>query len=213
MPPVLRSYDPRDFAVLYKLDQSCFPAGISYSKTTLRYFLSLRSAECLLAMEGEHIGGFILTEENPPLAHVITLDVAEKFRRRGIGSTLLGESERNLGLRGVRTVLLETAATNDVGVAFWQRHGYVVAVTLKSYYLGRLDAYEMRKILSAPERAGPRQQSKADIHRLRKREARNVERLLAVCLVGHCGGAYGVFAGQFHGAFAVERGAFSHRPG
>ena len=155
MPPVLRSYDPRDSAALFKLDQSCFPAGISYSKTTLRYFLSLRSAECLIAMEDGHIAGFILTEENPPLAHVITLDVAEKFRRRGIGSTLLGESERNLGLRGVRTVLLETAATNDVGVAFWQRHGYVVAATLKRYYLGRLDAYEMRKLLLAPAAKGP----------------------------------------------------------
>jgi len=106
-------------------------------------------------MEDGHIAGFILTEENPPLAHIITLDVAEKFRRRGIGSTLLGESERNLALRGVRTILLETAATNDAGVAFWQRHGYVIAATLKRYYLGRLDAYEMRKLLLAPATKGP----------------------------------------------------------
>src|ERR1700719_5228234 len=115
MAAVLRPYDPRDFSALYRLDQACFPAGISYSKTTLRYFLSLRSAECLIAMDGTQIAGFILTEENPPLAHVITLDVAEKFRRRGIGSTLLGESERNLRLRGGRTVLLGTAATHCVG--------------------------------------------------------------------------------------------------
>ena len=155
MAPVLRSYDPKDFAALYRLDQSCFPAGISYSKTTLRYFLSLRSAECLVAMESGQIAGFILTEENPPLAHVITLDVTEKFRRRRIGSTLLAESERNLALRGVRTVLLETAATNEAGVAFWQSHGYRIEATLKRYYLGRLDAYEMRKILLAPAAKGP----------------------------------------------------------
>src|SRR6266478_1022657 len=96
MAAVLRSYDPRDFSALYRLDQSCFPAGISYSKTTLRYFLSLRTADCVVAMEDTHIAGFILTEENPPLAHVITLDVAENFRRRGIGSALLAESEANL---------------------------------------------------------------------------------------------------------------------
>jgi ribosomal-protein-alanine N-acetyltransferase len=154
MPPVLRSYDPRDFSALYRLDQSCYPAGISYSKTTLRYFLSLRSAECLVAMEEGRIAGFVLTEENPPLAHIITLDVAEKFRRRGIASALLAESERNLALRGVRHVLLETAADNEAGVAFWKHHGYVVAATLKRYYLGRLDAYEMRKILLAPATRG-----------------------------------------------------------
>ena len=149
MAPVLRPYDPKDFAALYRLDQACFPAGISYSKTTLRYFLSLRSADCLVALQDAHIAGFILTEENPPLAHVITLDVAEKFRRRGIASALLLESERNLGLRGVRHVLLETAADNEAGVAFWKHHGYGIAATLKRYYLGRLDAYEMRKILPA----------------------------------------------------------------
>src|SRR5260370_33575378 len=98
-------------------------------------------------MEETDIAGFILTEENPPLAHVITLDVAEKFRRLGIGSALLAESEKNLALRGVRTILLETATDNDAGVAFWQRHGYRIEATLKRYYLRRIDAYEMRKIL------------------------------------------------------------------
>jgi ribosomal-protein-alanine N-acetyltransferase len=106
-------------------------------------------------MEDAHIAGFILTEENPPLAHVITLDVAEKFRRHGIGSLLLAESEANLARRGVRHILLETATNNEAGVAFWQRHGYLVAATLKRYYLGRLDAYEMRKILLAPATKGP----------------------------------------------------------
>src|SRR5258707_14396314 len=137
----LRSYEPHDFAALHKLDQSCFPAGISYSKTTLRYFLSLRSADCVVAMQDAHIAGFILTEENPPLAHIITLDVGEKFRRHGIGSALLSESERNLALRGVRHVLLETAANNEAGVAFWKQHGYGIAATLQRYYFGRMDAY------------------------------------------------------------------------
>ena len=150
MAPVLRSYDPQDFSALYRLDQSCFPSGISYSKTTLRYFLSLRTADCLIAMQDTHIAGFILSEENPPLAHIVTLDIAEKFRRLGIGSALLAESERNMARRGVRHILLETATNNEAGVAFWQHHGYVVKATLKRYYLGRLDAYEMRKIMVAP---------------------------------------------------------------
>ena len=148
MAATLRPYTPEDFSALHRLDQACFPAGISYSKATLRYFLSLPTADCLVAMEDALIAGFILTEENPPLAHIITLDVAEKFRRRGVGSLLLTESETNLARRGVRHLLLETATNNDAAVAFWQRHGYRVEATLKRYYLGRLDAFEMRKILS-----------------------------------------------------------------
>ena len=149
----LRAYDPRDFAALHRLDQACFPPGISYSKGMLRYFLVQPGAGCIVAAEGARIAGFIVTEENPPLAHIITLDVAEGDRRRGLGSMLLAESERNLAVRGVRTILLETAIDNAAGIAFWQRHGYRIEATLKRYYLKRLDAYEMRKVLSSPANA------------------------------------------------------------
>jgi [ribosomal protein S18]-alanine N-acetyltransferase len=148
MAVMLRPYAPEDFAALHRLDQACFPAGISYSKMALRYFLGLPTADCIVAMEDAQIAGFIVTEENPPLAHIITMDVAEKFRRRGVASALLAETEMKLAFRGVRHVLLETAINNEAGVAFWQRHGYRIEATLKRYYLGRIDAYEMRKILA-----------------------------------------------------------------
>ena len=146
----LRSYEPHDFAALHRLDRECFPAGISYSKTTLRYFLTRASADCVVAAEGIHISGFVLSEENPPLAHIITLDVSERQRRKGVGTALLQRLEANLSVRGVRSVLLETAIDNEAAVAFWQRHGYRIEATLKRYYLGRLDAYEMRKRLQPP---------------------------------------------------------------
>ena len=153
MAVTLRSYEPHDFAALHRLDQACFPTGISYSKTMLRYFLTLPSADCTVASDEKRTAGFILTEENPPLAHIITLDVAESHRRRRVGSDLLRESERNLALRGVKTILLETAIDNDAGVAFWQKHGYRIEAVLKRYYLSRLDAYEMRKILTTTGKA------------------------------------------------------------
>jgi ribosomal-protein-alanine N-acetyltransferase len=143
----IRQYEPHDFAVLYKLDQACFPPGIAYSKTMLRYFLAQAGAKCLVALDGGKIMGFMLSEENPPLAHIITLDVAESHRRHGVGTALVRESEANLRFRDVRTVLLETATTNEAGIAFWERHGYRKEAVLKNYYSGRLDAFEMRKRL------------------------------------------------------------------
>jgi [ribosomal protein S18]-alanine N-acetyltransferase len=148
----LRAYEPSDFAALYKIDQGCFPRGIAYSKTTLRYFLELASAECLLAVEEDEIAGFILSELDGTLAHVITLDVAEAHRRSGVGSLLLNAAENNLAAQGVRTVFLETAVNNHAAVNFWSRHGYIQEGILKRYYLGRIDGYEMRKTLSAGEK-------------------------------------------------------------
>jgi ribosomal-protein-alanine N-acetyltransferase len=150
----IRQYDVHDFALLWKLDQACFPPGIAYSKTMLRYFLAQPAAACLVAVDGAKIAGFILTEENPPLGHVITLDVSAMHRRAGVGSALLRESEANLAFRGVRTVLLETATSNEAGIAFWERHGYRKEAVLKNYYPGKLHAFEMRKKLGAPAGSG-----------------------------------------------------------
>jgi ribosomal-protein-alanine N-acetyltransferase len=150
----IRQYEARDFAALWKLDQACFPPGIAYSKTMLRYFIAQQGAECLLAEDGSKIVGFLLSEENPPLAHIVTLDVAESHRRHGVGTELLRESETHLAFRGVRTVLLETATTNVAGIAFWERHGYRKEAVLKNYYPGKLDAFEMRKRLVGGTKQG-----------------------------------------------------------
>jgi [ribosomal protein S18]-alanine N-acetyltransferase len=143
----IRPYDAHDFRALYKLDQSCFPPGISYSKWTLQHFMNLPSADCLVAEDNKHIAGFILSEENPPLAHIITLDVSESHRRQGLGSELVKEMEEHLRFQGVRSVLLETSVENQSAIAFWEHHGYRTEAVLKRYYLGRTDAYEMRKRL------------------------------------------------------------------
>ena len=149
---LLRAYQTDDFDALYKLDQSCFPRGIAYSKTTLRYFLALSSAECLLAVEKDDIAGFILCERDGALAHIITLDVAEAHRRSGVGSLLLNAAENKLAGQGVRTVFLETAVNNHAAVNFWSRHGYIKEGILKRYYLNRIDGYEMRKTLPSGEK-------------------------------------------------------------
>jgi ribosomal protein S18 acetylase RimI-like enzyme len=147
MGAAIRQYEAKDFAALHKLDQTCFPAGIAYSKFSLQYFLGLPAADCLVAEDAKRITGFILAETNAPLAHVITLDVAASQRRAGLGSLLLVEMEKHFRFHGVKSVLLETAVDNEVGIAFWKKHGYREEVVLKRYYLGKLDAYEMRKKL------------------------------------------------------------------
>lgn len=146
----LRAYEFGDFEQLYALDHLCFPPGIAYSKWMLRHFLKMPSANCIVATDGEEIPGFVITEEAAPLGHILTLDIAESYRRRGLGTKLLQRSETELLERGVTEMVLETAVENAAGIAFWQRHGYRTVATLKKYYLRRLDAFEMRKKLIEP---------------------------------------------------------------
>jgi ribosomal-protein-alanine N-acetyltransferase len=145
----LRDYAPADFAALYKIDHSCFPRGIAYSKSMLRFFLTQPSATCLLAVDGDIIGGFILGEMVGTEGHIVTLDVAEPFRRRGVGSLLLNALENTIVRQGARAMILETAVNNDGAIALWKRHGYRSGVILKRYYLGKVDALRMRKSLAS----------------------------------------------------------------
>jgi len=144
-----RPYQAKDFARLHRLDQACFPPGIAYTRWSLHYYLSLPGADCLVAEEGKELAGFILAEVNPPLGHIITLDVAEQFRRRGVGSQLLREMEEHFAFQRVHAVLLETSVENKSGIAFWEKHGYRTEAVVKKYYLGKVDALEMRKKLRA----------------------------------------------------------------
>ncbi len=148
MSVAIRPYAPEDFDTLYQIDQACYPPGIAYAKGTLRWFLRSPGADCLVAEEVGRILGFILAEQDAPQAHIITLDVLESHRRRGIGTALVGEAEQRLAGRGVRLVELETATNNEPAVAFWRKHGYRTVGVLKHYYLGRVDAYTMIKPLA-----------------------------------------------------------------
>jgi ribosomal-protein-alanine N-acetyltransferase len=151
----LRSYSPGDFETLYSIDQDCYPRGIAYSRRTLKSFLGASGADCVIAraQQGTRVSivGFIITEERGAEGRIITLDVVREHRRSGVGTALLREAERRMDGRGVRRVSLETATSNEAGVAFWQRHGYRGTGVLRGYYLGRIDAYVMLKDLAHPQ--------------------------------------------------------------
>ena len=156
MQPTLRRYSPSDFEEIYSIDQDCYPRGIAYSRRTLKLFLGAPGAECVIAQAQQGtaastVGGFIITEARGAEGRIITLDVVREHRRSGVGTALLREAERRMSERGVRRVSLETATSNEAGVAFWQRHGYRGTGVLRGYYLGRIDAYVMLKDLAHPQ--------------------------------------------------------------
>lgn len=153
----LREYHPSDLDALVALDQACYAPEIAYSRREMRAYLKFPNAECLVAEERGEIVGFILTAHEDNYAHIITLDVAERFRRRGIGSALVVAAEERLRARGTARIGLETAVTNEAAVAFWRKHGYRTREILPDYYSGALPAYGMTKPIGATAEAVPKE--------------------------------------------------------
>jgi len=52
VPFIIREFDPADFDTLWRIDQSCFPPGVSYSRAELRIYMRRRASFTLVAVDG-----------------------------------------------------------------------------------------------------------------------------------------------------------------
>lgn len=153
-PAQLRSYLPSDFETLYRIDQICFPKGISYGRFEMKVYLRAQGSVCMLAEILGKVAGFVLAELAPDEGHIVTLDVLEEHRRKGIGSLLLAAVEVKASLRGGKRMVLETATTNEAAIALWKKHGYRRLGIIEDYYGQGNDAFRMVKDLGVIHGAG-----------------------------------------------------------
>ena len=146
---VIRDFEPEDFETLWRMDQECFPPGISYSKRELRAYLGYRGAFTLVAVDTDSSEpqGFIVAQGGNT-GHIITIDVVAGARRLGVGSTLINATEERLRAKGCRAVDLETAVDNLGALSFYKRHGYSVIRTWPRYYSNGVDALVLEKLLN-----------------------------------------------------------------
>jgi len=148
VPSVVRDFMAEDFDFLWRMDQECFPPGISYSKPELKSFIRHRGSFTLVSTDGPEgeIQGFIIGH-CATTGHVITIDVSRKARRSGVGSRLLRAAEDRMRHAGCHWVGLETAVDNVSALSFYKRHGYNVIRTWPRYYSNGVDALVLRKEL------------------------------------------------------------------
>ena len=149
---ILRPYQPTDFDALLAMDQVCFPKSIAYGRREMKSYLQSEGSSCIVAeipgpANPKMIAGFILTERNGELAHIITLDVLEGYRRQSVASLLLQAAEREAASQGVTSMYLETATTNKAAIALWKKHSYLETATIENYYGRGQNAFEMQKRL------------------------------------------------------------------
>ena len=146
---VIRDFHPDEFERLWQMDQECFPPGIAYSKPELRAYMRQRGAFTLVAAEGDGgvTEGFIVAQAGTK-GHIVTIDVLQAARRKGVGSQLLQAAENRLKQGGSLAVGLETAVDNTEALKFYKRHGYSVFRSWPRYYSNGVDALVLRKDLT-----------------------------------------------------------------
>ena len=98
------------------------------------------------------IAAFVLARRSGKQAHIVTLDVLPRWRRKGLGRRLMRRCENTLKAAGARMVQLETAAGNSGAQALYEGLGYTCVRRLPRYYPTGEDAWLMRKALTGSRR-------------------------------------------------------------
>ena len=140
----------KDLEILYKIEKECFIKE-AFTKKQIRNLLQNSSAISLIAQTNGETAGFIIGLTYPNnkarIGHVITIDIAIKHRRKGIGTRLLNGLERKFVRKGVETCYLEVRIDNVVARELYRRQGYKETKQLKHYYPNRTNGVRLKKKL------------------------------------------------------------------
>jgi len=150
---IIRGYREDDFPSVCALEREnspgdCKPevfirqAGVLFADTFL-------VAECDGQVVGYTIGA--LVQHRPATGWVIRLAVAERYRRRGFGESLVAAVIGSLRERGAAEIYLSVAPSNHAARALYERHGFRETDFCPAYFGDGGDRHILRRDLAGRE--------------------------------------------------------------
>lgn len=88
----------------------------------------------LVAAEGDVIVGSIIATFDGWRGHLHRLVVDTAYRRRGLGSALVGAAEMHLRKRGAKRVSALIESDHPLATSFWDASGYSLHEVMRRYY-------------------------------------------------------------------------------
>jgi len=152
----IESAGTRTVEELLKIERECFTAE-AYSREHVLSLLKSPSAAALLAKVDGDVAGFVIglveRRQTAKIGHVVTIDVAIKYRRMGVGLMLLKEIENAFLKKNVEVVYLEVRADNQAARRLYRKQGYEETVQLDDYYSPGVHGLRLLKNLKQEQHA------------------------------------------------------------
>jgi ribosomal-protein-alanine N-acetyltransferase len=135
---------PAHADALAAIHAAAFREGEAWSAGVLAGQLAQPGCFALL----DPAGGMLLARLAADEAEILTLAVAPKARRGGIGLALVGAAMRRAAAAGAAAMFLEVASTNAPARALYARAGFVRVGRRARYYANGGDALVLRAELN-----------------------------------------------------------------
>jgi ribosomal-protein-alanine N-acetyltransferase len=140
----LRRMRVTDLSEVMEIERSCFT--MPWSEATFRGLLRRSDADLIVAESTGKVVGYAAFWAVLDQGELGNVAVATRWRRRGVGRTLVRAILARAVERGVREVYLEVRVSNHAAQELYQRHGFAEVGRRRNYYLEPLeDALVMRR--------------------------------------------------------------------
>lgn len=127
--------------------------GVPWSERTFKSLLKQPHAALFVAEAAGEIAGYAAVWFVADEAELGDLAVHPDFRRRGIGSLLLGRAIEEARGRAIRVLYLEVRAGNEDARRLYERSGFEVVTVRSGYYSQPVeDALVMRRLIDTQPR-------------------------------------------------------------
>jgi ribosomal-protein-alanine N-acetyltransferase len=145
-----RGYRTDDLDAMFALDETCFEVPFRFSRAMMRRLAEAKKARVVIAEE-DGLAGFCVVHvervESGWVGYVVTLDVAKKWRRKGLAGELMRRVEALVREDGCGAMALHVFVGNDAAIPFYERSGYVRSGRVVGFYGEGGDAWVYRKLL------------------------------------------------------------------
>ncbi len=122
---------------LYEIEEDCFDHE-AFTKQQIEYLLRDHNTRALIALVNGEVAGFVIAQievdENTEYGHIVTINVAPSFRRKGIATRMLLEIENFLKQRSITQIRLEVREDNNPALKLYQKLDYQTFGKLEKYY-------------------------------------------------------------------------------
>jgi ribosomal-protein-alanine N-acetyltransferase len=142
-----------DAIPIARMTASLIEAGLPHAWTYRRVVSHVRSSNSVVvtARDKSFIAGFAIMHFGDDSAHLNLLAVEPGYRRRGLGSRLIGWLEDSSRVAGVQFISLEVRSSNHRALSFYSSLGYRETGIIPGYYSGIDDATLLARDLRVDE--------------------------------------------------------------